>query len=79
MTFSITQRFSNTRWQNRADVLNSVATARCFSQDLGFFCLIWGSGVFIENLGFFDFVQILEMYVILLYFPLKNTVVSQAQ
>jgi len=38
MTFSITQRFSNTRWQNRADVLNSVATARCLSQDLGFFC-----------------------------------------
>ena len=56
----------------------SVATARVFSLDLGFFCLIWGSGVFIENLGFFDVGQILEMYVVLLYFPMKNAV-SQAQ
>jgi len=39
-------------------VINSVATARVFSLDLGFFCFIWGSGVFIENLGFFDSGQI---------------------
>jgi len=44
----------------------------------GFFCFIWGSVVFIENLGFFDSGQILEMYVALLYFPFKNTVISQA-
>jgi len=46
----------------------SVATAIFFSLDLGFFCFIWGSGVFIKNLGFFDSGQILEMYVVLLYF-----------
>jgi len=56
----------------------SVATAVFFSLDL-FFRFIWGSGVFIENLEFFDFGQILEMYVVLLYFPFKNTAVSQAQ
>jgi len=49
-----------------------------FSLDLGFFYFIWGSGVFIENLGFFDSGQILEMYVVLLYLPFKNTAVSQA-
>jgi len=54
----------------------SVATAVFFSLDLFFFCLIWGSGVFIENLGFFDSDQILEIYVVLLYFPFKNTVVT---
>jgi len=43
-----------------------------FSQDLGVFCFIWGSGVFVENLGFFDSGQILQMYVVLLYFPFKN-------
>jgi len=47
-----------------------------FSLDLGFFCFIWGSGVFIENLGFFDSGQILEISVVLLYFPFKNTVVT---
>jgi len=36
----------------------SVATARVFSLDLFFFCFIWGSGVFIENLGFSDSGQI---------------------
>jgi len=56
----------------------SVATARIFSLDLGFFFFIWGSGVFIKNLGFFDSGQILQMYVVLLCFPFKNTVVSQA-
>jgi len=30
----------------------SVATAGDFSQDLGFSCFIWVSGVFIENLWF---------------------------
>jgi len=45
-----------------------VATAVLFSLDL-FFCFIWGSGVFIENLGFFAFGQILD-------FSLKSTVVS---
>jgi len=35
-------------------------------------------GVFIENLGFFDAGQILEMYVVLLYFPFKDTVISLA-
>ena len=28
------------------------------SLDLGFFCFIWGCGVFVENLGFFDSGQI---------------------
>jgi len=42
-----------------------------------FFCLIWGSVFFIENLVFFDSGQISEMYVVLLYFPFKNTMVSQ--
>ena len=50
-----------------------------FSLDLFFFCFIWGSAVFIENLGRFDSGQILEMHVVLLYFPFKNTVVSHAQ
>jgi len=61
--------------------LRTVQCRHCcfFSVDLFFFCFIWGSGVFIENLGFFDFGQILEMYVELLYFPFKNTVVSHAQ
>ena len=49
-----------------------------FSLDLGFFCFIWGSAVFIENQFFFYSGYILEMYVVLLYFPFKNTVVSQA-
>jgi len=40
-----------------------------FSLDLFFFCFIWGSAVFIENLGRFDSGQILEMHVVLLYFP----------
>jgi len=56
----------------------SVATAVFFSLDLGFFCFIWGSGVLIKNLGFFDSGQILEIYAVLLYFPFKNAVVSQA-
>jgi len=58
-------------------VVFSVVTARFFSLDLGFFCFIWGSGVFIKNLGFFDSGQILEMYIVLLHFLFKNTVVSQ--
>ena len=33
--------------------LHSVTTARVFTLDQGFFCYIWGSGGFIENLGFF--------------------------
>ena len=49
-----------------------------FSPELGFFCFIWGSGIFIENLGFCFSCQILEMYVVLLYFPFENTVVSHA-
>jgi len=32
----------------------SVAPAVLFSLDLGFLCFIWGSGVFIENLGGFQ-------------------------
>jgi len=35
--------------------------------------------VFIENLGFFDSGRILKMYVVSLYSPFKNTVVSQGQ
>ena len=50
-----------------------------FSLDLGFFSFIWGSGPFIENLVIFYSGQILEMYVVLLYFPFQNTVVSQGQ
>jgi len=30
-----------------------------FSLDMGFFCFIWGSGDFIETLGFFEAVSIL--------------------
>jgi len=37
--------------------MSSVATAVFFSLDLGFFCFIWGSGVFIENLGFLTLVK----------------------
>ena len=48
-----------------------------FSLDLRFFSFIWGSGVFIENPGFFYSDKILEMYVVLLYFPFKNIVVSR--
>jgi len=36
----------------------SVAPVTVFSLYLGFFCFIWGSGVFIENLGFFSSGQI---------------------
>jgi len=36
------------------------------------------AGVFALDLGFFDSGQILEMFVVLLNFPFKNTVVSQA-
>jgi len=54
----------------------NVATTGDFSLDLGFSCFIWGSGGFIENLGLFDSGQILEMYLVLVYFPFKNTVVS---
>ena len=49
-----------------------------FSLDLFFFFLSGGSEVFIENLGFFDSGQILEMYDVLPYFPFKNTVVLHA-
>jgi len=49
-----------------------------FTRSVFFFCFIWGSAVFIENLGFFDSGQILEMYVVSLYFPFKNTVISHA-
>jgi len=50
----------------RVRILTAVAVALrlpvlpwlFFSLDLGFFCFIWGSGVFIENLGFFDSGQI---------------------
>ena len=34
-------------------VLGSIATAVFFLLDLGFFCFIWGSGIFIENQVFF--------------------------
>jgi len=47
-----------------------------FSLDLEFSCFIWGSGFLLKIWGFFDSGQILEMYVVLLYFPFKNTVVS---
>ena len=66
--------------QTRELISHSVATCHCwgiFTRSVFFFCFIWGSGVFIKNLGFFDSGQILEMYVVLLYFPFKNTVVSQ--
>ena len=33
--------------------MSSVATAGFSSLDLGFFCFIWGPGVFIKNLFFF--------------------------
>jgi len=58
-------------------VLASVAAAVSFSLELGFFCFIWGSGVFIENLVFFDSGQILEMYVGLLYFPFDLRILGQ--
>jgi len=38
---------------NYAHVCNSVVTS-VFSLDRGFFCFIWGSGVFIENLFFYS-------------------------
>ena len=41
-----------------------VASAGVVSLDLFFFCFIWGSGVCIENEGFFSSGQILEMYVV---------------
>jgi len=56
----------------------SVATA-VFSARSVFFLFDLSSEVFIENLGLFDVGQILKMYVVLLYFPMKNTVVLQAQ
>jgi len=46
-----------------------------FLPDLGFFCFIWGFGVFIENLFFLYSGQMFEMYVVLVYFPFKNTAV----
>jgi len=49
-------------------VVPSVATAVFFTR----------SGFLIKNLFFFDFGQFLEMYVVLLYFPFKETVVSEA-
>jgi len=55
----------------------SVATAGDFSIDLVFFCFIWGFGVFIENLFFYSG-KMSKMYVVLLYLPFKNTVVSKA-
>jgi len=58
--------------------MSSVATAGFSSLDLGFICFIWGSWVFIKNVGGFDSGQILEMFVVLLYFPFKYTVDSQA-
>jgi len=64
-------------WTTTKPSTVSVDTAVFFSLDLGFFCFIWGSGVFTENLGFFDSGQILEIYVVLLYFSFnKNTVES---
>jgi len=59
-------------------VTTSAATAWDFSLDLGFSCFIWGSGVLMKIWGLFDFGQILEMYVVLLYFPFKDTGVSEA-
>jgi len=44
----------------------------------GVFYFVWGSGVFIENLGFFDSDQILEMYVVLLYFPFDSRIGLQS-
>jgi len=55
----------------------SVATAVFFARS-GVFLFSWGSGVFIENLDSFYSGQILELYVVLLYIPFKNRVVSQA-
>ena len=55
----------------------SVATADFFPRSgvflfyLGFWGYCWKSGVF--NSG-----QIFEMYAVLLYFPLKNTIISYA-
>ena len=54
-----------------------------FIENLGFWGFsVWGFSVssvlFIENLGFVDSGQILEMYVVLLYFPFKNAVISLA-
>ena len=66
------KRFSFFEKINLAFLVCSVATA-VFLLDLGFFCFIWVSGVFCNYLGFFDSSQILEMYVVLLYFPFKNT------
>jgi len=48
-------------------VTAGVATAVFFTRSV-FFCFIWGSGVFIENLGFFNSGHIFEIYAVLLYF-----------
>jgi len=64
---SKTQSVTLTHFFMAQTVTISVATAGDFSLDLGFSCFIW---------GLFDSGQILEMYVVLLHFPFKNTVVS---
>ena len=49
----------------------SVATTSFFSLDLFFFCFIWGSGVFMENLGFFDSGEIFLNLCHITVFPFK--------
>ena len=50
-----------------------------FSLDLGFSLLSGVLGLLLKIWCFFDSGQILEIYVVLLYFPFQNTVVSQGQ
>ena len=67
----ISQSYKN-NWKTGTQVeLDQCWHCWFFSLDLGFWGFYWKS-------GFFDSGQILEMYVVLLYFPFKKTIVSKA-
>ena len=73
-----TQSVTLTHFFVAQTVTSSVATAGDFSLDPGFSCfIVFGVLEFLLKIwGLFDSGQILEMYVVLLYFPSKNAVVS---
>jgi len=54
----------------------SVLPLLFFFTRSGVFLFIWGSEVFIENLGFVNSGQIFEIYAVLLYSPFKITIIS---
>jgi len=64
---------ATTNFAIQCNLTTSVVTAGFISLDVGFFCFIWGSGVFVENLIFFTLVKSLKcmLYYCIFHSPIQ--------